>query len=115
MYGSLYSVVFLAQDPKLIFIKHFLFLSKLLSGVVRQRMFQKFTLLLASRSSLKVTHMISRAPSSKPQTSYIRHEDFLLRSLVRPTSVTLRGPPLDSEMGWTGELWSKTKFLILEN
>ena len=29
--------------------------------------------------------------------------------------VTLRGPPLDSEMGWTGELWSKTKFLILEN
>ena len=23
--------------------------------------------------------------------------------------------PLDSEMGWTGELWSKTKFLILEN
>ena len=30
-------------------------------------------------------------------------------------SVTLRGPPLDSEMGWTGELWSKTKFLILEN
>ena len=30
-------------------------------------------------------------------------------------SVTLRRPPLDSEMGWTGELWSKTKFLILEN
>ena len=29
--------------------------------------------------------------------------------------VTLRLPPLDSEMGWTGELWSKTKFLILEN
>ena len=29
--------------------------------------------------------------------------------------VTLRGPPLISEMGWTGELWSKTKFLILEN
>ena len=31
------------------------------------------------------------------------------------SSVMLRGPPLDSEMGWTGELWSKTKFLILEN
>ena len=30
-------------------------------------------------------------------------------------SVTLRVPPLYSEMGWTGELWSKTKFLILEN
>ena len=32
-----------------------------------------------------------------------------------PVYVTLRVPPLDSEMGWTGELWSKTKFLILEN
>ena len=42
--------------------------------------------------------------------SYIRHEDFLLRSFV-----TLRPPPLISEMGRTGELWSKTKFLILEN
>ena len=31
------------------------------------------------------------------------------------SSVTLRPPPLDSETGWTGELWSKTKFLILEN
>ena len=30
-------------------------------------------------------------------------------------SVTLRLPPLNSEMGGTGELWSKTKFLILEN
>ena len=26
-------------------------------------------------------------------------------------SVTLRVPPLDSEMGWTGELWSKTYLL----
>ena len=51
-----------------------------------------------------------------PIESYIIHEDF--RSFVRsapPPSVTLRGPPLISEMGWTGELWSKTKFLILEN
>ena len=32
-----------------------------------------------------------------------------------PPSVKLRVPPLDSKMGWTGELWSKTKFLILEN
>ena len=48
--------------------------------------------------------------------SYIRHEDFL-RLSVRPSSssVTLRGPPLYSETGWTGELWSKTKFLVLEN
>ena len=46
--------------------------------------------------------------------SYIRHKDFC--SFVRPDfSVTLVLPPLDSEMGWTGELWSKTKFQILEN
>ena len=31
-------------------------------------------------------------------------------------SVTLRGPPpLDSEMGWTGELWFNHVVLILEN
>ena len=33
----------------------------------------------------------------------------------RPPFVTLVLPPLDSETGWTGELWAKTKFLILEN
>ena len=31
------------------------------------------------------------------------------------SSVTLRVPPLDSEMGWTGELWSKTNLLNWEN
>ena len=31
------------------------------------------------------------------KVSNIRHEDFR-------ASVTLRGPPLDSELGWTGEL-----------
>ena len=36
--------------------------------------------------------------------SKIRHKDF--RSFVHPLSVTLRLPPLDSETGWTGELWS---------
>ena len=47
--------------------------------------------------------------------SYIRHEDFLL--LLRPpsSSVTLVLPPLDSETGWTGELWSNRILLILEN
>ena len=30
-------------------------------------------------------------------------------------SVTLVLPPLIAEMGWARELWSKTKFLILEN
>ena len=37
-----------------------------------------------------------------------------VRSFVRPF-VTLRGPPLDSETGWTGELWSNPVLLILEN
>ena len=36
-------------------------------------------------------------------------------SFVRPSCVTLRGPPLDSETGWTGELWSNPVLLILEN
>ena len=40
--------------------------------------------------------------------SNIRHEDFRL-------CVTLRVHPLDSETGWTGELWSNTVLLILEN
>ena len=44
--------------------------------------------------------------------SYIRHED--LRLSVRP-SVTLVLPPLDSEMGWTGELWSKTNIHKWQN
>ena len=48
--------------------------------------------------------------------SYIRKEKY---RPATPTSaavyVTLRLLPLDSEMGWTGELWSKTKFLIFEN
>ena len=38
-----------------------------------------------------------------------------VRSFVRPSCVTLRGPPLDSETGWTGELWSNPVLLILEN
>ena len=38
------------------------------------------------------------------------------RISVRPSSfVTLRGPPLDSETGWTGELWSKTNLLNWQN
>ena len=43
--------------------------------------------------------------------------DTRISYVLRPSScsVTLRLPPLYSEMGCTGELWSKTKFLILEN
>ena len=45
--------------------------------------------------------------------SNIRHKDF--RPSVRPPSVTLTVPPLDSETGWTGELWSKTNLLQWQN
>ena len=34
---------------------------------------------------------------------------------VRSSSVTLRGPRLKSETGWTGELWSNGVLLIFEN
>ena len=34
---------------------------------------------------------------------------------LRPPSVTLTVPPLDSETGWTGELWSKTNILNWQN
>ena len=43
--------------------------------------------------------------------SSIRNEDF---SFFQP-SVTLRPPPLDSETGWTGELWSKKNLLKWPN
>ena len=37
-------------------------------------------------------------------------------SVLRTSAfVTLRVPPLDSEMGWTGEVWSNHGLLILEN
>ena len=39
---------------------------------------------------------------------------FVRSSFVR-SYVTLSGPPLDSETGWTGELWSNHVLLILEN
>ena len=34
-----------------------------------------------------------------------------VRPSVQTSSVTLRVPPLDSEMGWTGKLWLKTDLL----
>ena len=46
--------------------------------------------------------------------SYIRYKNFRPSFGLRP-SVTLRGPPLDSETGWTGELWSKTNLLKWQN
>ena len=41
--------------------------------------------------------------------SYFRHKDFF------HPSITLILPPLISEMGWTGELWSKTNLLNWQN
>ena len=48
--------------------------------------------------------------NKKAISSNIRHKDFLTSS-----SVTDRLPPLDCEMGWTGELWSKTNLLNWQN
>ena len=54
-------------------------------------------------------------------TSYIRKDKY--RPATTPAAaaaaasmyVTLRGPPLDSEMGLTRELWSKTNLLNWQN
>ena len=48
--------------------------------------------------------------------SYIRKGKYRPATPTAATVyVTLRGPPLDSEMGWTGELWLNRILLILEN
>ena len=47
--------------------------------------------------------------------SYIRHEDFRPSSVLRPSVCNAQGTPLDSETGWTGDLWSNPVLLILEN
>ena len=46
--------------------------------------------------------------------SKIRHEDFRPPSFC-PFFEMLRVPLLDSEMGWTGELWSNTNILKWQN
>ena len=56
-----------------------------------------------------------RRSSSSCSSSYIRHEDFLLLLLRPPPPSRSGDPPLDSETGWTGELWSNCVLLILEN
>ena len=47
----------------------------------------------------------------------LRHRDFRPSpsGLLHPDFVMLRLPPLKSEMGWTGELWSKTNHLNWQN
>ena len=52
------------------------------------------------------------------QKSNIRKEKYrpaTTPAAAAPMYVTLRGPPLDSEMGWTRELWSKTNLLNWQN
>ena len=46
---------------------------------------------------------------------YIHTYPLLERRSTFLLLVTLRGPPLYSETGWTGELWSNCVLLILEN
>ena len=54
-------------------------------------------------------------------TSYIRKEKYrpattpAAAAAAAPMYVTLRGPNLNSEMGWTRELWSKTNLLNWQN
>ena len=45
----------------------------------------------------------------------IDHPKLGTRISVRPSSVMLRVPSLDSETGWTEELWMNRVILILEN
>ena len=48
------------------------------------------------------------------ETSYpILDSRISVLLLLRPSRSGY--PPANSATGWTGELWSKTKFLILEN
>ena len=41
--------------------------------------------------------------------------DTIISVLLLPSCVTLRGPPLDSETGRTGEFWSKTNLIKWQN
>ena len=62
-------------------------------------------------------------PGIHPHPQHQHHIHILLKYpkldtsiSVSPSSfVTLRGPPLGFETGWTGELWSKTYLLNCQN
>ena len=51
----------------------------------------------------------------RPMRKLYRNPILDTRISVRPSSVTLRLPPLKSETGCTGELWSNCVLLILKN
>ena len=59
--------------------------------------------------------MVTESPkyTDLPQ-EYYQYPILDTRISVRPC-VTLTVPPLDSETGWTGELWSKTNLLKWQN
>ena len=61
-------------------------------------------------------HLLWCLRGQKQIISYIRKGKYnpAPPPAAPPVYVTLRGPPLYSEMGWTGELWSNCLFLILE-
>ena len=63
------------------------------------------------RQELVISHQISDIYTAPHKSNPILDT----RISVRSSFVTLRGPPLDSETGWTGELWSNPVLLILEN
>ena len=65
---------------------------------------------------LPVSSSVSCASHKQCQTRLLRDfNPFTLIDILDYYSVTLRGPPLDSETGLTGELWSNRVHLILKN
>ena len=65
------------------------------------------------RSLVTVHYVFVLIGEDHSQGSYIRKGK--VPSCYYYYSVTLRVPPLDSDMGWTGELWSKTNYLNWQN
>ena len=68
-----------------------------------------------SDASRRLRKLKKSKPPKLYYKSYIRHENFRPLSVHPDFSVTLRVPPLNSETGWTGELWSKTNLLNWQN
>ena len=70
-------------------------------------------LLCTCHLSPVICHLSPALHCLNSKLSNIRHEDFRLSGLC--PSVTLRLPHLDSETGWTGELWTKYNLLKWHN
>ena len=71
--------------------------------------------------NLDLHQVLTQYYGSALHTSFIRKDKYrhatthAAAAAAAPMHVTLRGPPLDSEMGWTGKLWSKTYLLNWQN